>query len=92
MNPNNPRFFENPKCADLDVNIFFEKDADDLDSRIADANYAEAKKICMSCQYQPQCAEWGIKHETHGMWGGLTPRERQKIRRLINRTDNTVLN
>jgi WhiB family redox-sensing transcriptional regulator len=77
-----PPVFENADCASLDVNIFFAKDPDEPGYRNADSEYTEAKKICIGCNYRVECADWGIKNEIHGMWGGMSPRERQKIRRL----------
>lgn len=54
-----------------------------------DAFYAEygppvmaAKLICGTCQVRVVCRAWGIRHEEFGIWGGLTPRERARIRRL----------
>jgi WhiB family redox-sensing transcriptional regulator len=84
MRIKSPSDFENAKCSSFDVNLFYEKDFDDLDSKIINGNYQEAKKICMSCEHIVECAEWGINNETHGMWGGLTPRERQKLRKISN--------
>ncbi len=40
-----------------------------------------AKNICNRCPHRRECAEWGIKNEAHGIWGGLTIRDRQRIRR-----------
>lgn len=42
--------------------------------------YTYARVLCASCEVIEACAEWGIKHEEHGMWGGLTPDERMAIR------------
>lgn len=39
------------------------------------------RSICARCPVQPQCLEWALNHENFGMWGGLTPKERQKVRR-----------
>lgn len=40
-----------------------------------------AKSQCGMCPAQTICAEYGIKWEPyHGIWGGLTPNERQSIR------------
>jgi hypothetical protein len=41
---------------------------------------AWALEICKSCPVQIQCAEYGIKHESEGIWGGLTSTTRAKIR------------
>lgn len=86
MNESNPRFFENPPCASVNnLEIFFAKDPDEPGYTNSDSEYREAKKVCMGCQYRIECAEWGIKHEIHGLWGGLTPRERQRMRRVQRR-------
>jgi WhiB family redox-sensing transcriptional regulator len=48
------------------------------------ANAARAKAICARCPLQPDCAEYGIAHagrKAGGVWGGLTPDEREEIRR-----------
>jgi len=77
-----PPVFENAPCESLDVNIFFAKDPDEPGYKNSDTEYREAKKICMGCPYRVECAEWGIKNEVYGMWGGLSPRERQKLRKI----------
>lgn len=44
--------------------------------------YAEAKKICASCTVSPQCLEYALRlNIEHGLFGGLTERERRVIRR-----------
>lgn len=42
-------------------------------------HYKEAKKLCGSCPVITECAVYAIKHEDHGLWGGLTPPERDRI-------------
>lgn len=37
--------------------------------------------ICQTCHHLAECREWGIKHESHGIWGGLTPTDRQRMRK-----------
>lgn len=41
---------------------------------------AWALEACKSCPVQLQCAEYGIKYESEGIWGGLTSSTRSKIR------------
>jgi hypothetical protein len=36
--------------------------------------------ICGKCVHQSECAEWGIKNERYGIWGGLTHGKRARIR------------
>ena len=42
--------------------------------------FAWAKSMCQRCPVQRDCAEYGIKWETTGIWGGLSPQERLKLR------------
>lgn len=41
---------------------------------------SEAKRICRECPVQPECFDWGMAHEKHGIWGGLSERERRRLR------------
>ncbi len=44
--------------------------------------YVEAaKNVCASCPFTDPCAEWAIRRERWGVWGGTTEDERQAIRR-----------
>lgn len=40
-----------------------------------------AKQTCAVCPLQMLCAEYGVRWERHGIWGGLSSRQRQGIRR-----------
>ena len=43
---------------------------------------AEAKAICGRCEERPACLKWALDNdERHGVWGGLEPDERRKLRR-----------
>lgn len=44
-----------------------------------------AVKVCVGCPVIDQCATWALKHaERHGIWGGMT--ERERAHRLSDRT------
>jgi hypothetical protein len=43
-------------------------------------NATTAKQICNTCPLIEPCKAHGIAHERHGVWGGLTVRERQALR------------
>ena len=44
----------------------------------------EAKDVCKSCPVRWECLAYALRHRVeHGVWGGLTDRER---RRVLNRT------
>lgn len=38
------------------------------------------RSTCGDCRLSVACAEWGIAHEQHLMFGGLTPADRVRIR------------
>jgi hypothetical protein len=76
-----PWEFEEAACAEVGTNIFFQPDKDDPDqSKLTDREYKYAREVCGRCPHLMECAEWGIKNEIHGMWGGLSPQERARMR------------
>jgi WhiB family redox-sensing transcriptional regulator len=82
-NLKDPRNYEEPKCASIDSDLFYGKDPDEpgYSKFQIERQYDLAKKICSGCIHKIECAEWGIQNEDHGLWGGLTPNERRKLRR-----------
>jgi len=76
-----PWEFDEPRCAEVGTEVFFPPDKDDpAQSRMPETT-KEAKKICGDCKHRVECALWGIAHETHGVWGGMSPRERRDARK-----------
>lgn len=60
-------------CAQSDPEAFFPTKG---------GSSREAKKICARCPVREQCLDFAMKHEEHhGIWGGLTERDRRQIRR-----------
>lgn len=52
------------------------------DSNSLKFRYTSARAKCASCEFQPTCLQTAIdEREDHGIWGGYSPRDRQKIRR-----------
>ena len=42
----------------------------------------EAKKVCVSCEVRAECLEYALENdERFGIWGGLSERERRKLKR-----------
>jgi WhiB family redox-sensing transcriptional regulator len=57
-------------------------------------NIQAAREVCGGCPVSEKCGEWAIWHEPHGVWSGMTPRERKVMRKgqsLINIEDVQVL-
>lgn len=68
---------ERPGCLDSDPEVFFADKAGD--------SYYDARKLCNACPVIAQCAAYAIKWEFDGFYGGLSPRERVRLRRLQRR-------
>lgn len=80
----------NPECYNF-PDAFFPTNLDNSPTVMA-----WAKQMCAECPVRAQCAEYAIKWEDHGLWGGLMPRERMKLRakmgvRYIRRYDDEDL-
>jgi WhiB family redox-sensing transcriptional regulator len=60
-------------CAQTDPESFFPEKG---------GSTREAKKICSSCEVRGECLEYALSNdERFGIWGGLSERERRKLRR-----------
>jgi WhiB family redox-sensing transcriptional regulator len=62
-------------CHDHDQDLWFPSPGPD-----GYAATARAKAICATCPVKRACLEAGLR-EHHGIWGGLTERERRRVRR-----------
>jgi WhiB family redox-sensing transcriptional regulator len=60
-------------CMGADADLFFPERG---------ASTRRAKAICGECAAQPQCLEYAIVNgERFGIWGGLSERERRRLRK-----------
>lgn len=60
-------------CAQTDPEAFFPEKG---------GSTREAKKVCRSCEARPDCLQYALDHdERFGIWGGLSERERRKLRK-----------
>ena len=73
-----PHEFEAPLCAEVGGDHWFPEI--EIGHQMQQT-VGYAKSICGKCPHQTECAEWGIKNEHYGIWGGLTVRARAAIRR-----------
>lgn len=71
--------FTGAACASIGIEPFFE----DPDTGTF-TNLNMVKTICSGCPVQNKCTEWGLHHEKYGIWGGLTPHERNALRKKLN--------
>lgn len=65
---------ERAACKDLAGDIFFPDRG---------TSAAPAKAVCAGCPVRLECLDYALKaKERFGIWGGLSERERQRIRRV----------
>jgi WhiB family transcriptional regulator, redox-sensing transcriptional regulator len=64
---------EKALCAQTDPEAFFPEKG---------GSTREAKKICTDCEVKAECLEYALANdERFGIWGGLSERERRRLRR-----------
>lgn len=64
---------ERALCAQTDPEAFFPEKG---------GSTREAKKVCASCEVRAECLDYALAHdERFGIWGGLSERERRKLKR-----------
>jgi WhiB family redox-sensing transcriptional regulator len=67
------RWQEEANCLGVDPDLFFPERG---------ASTREAKEVCRGCVVRGQCLEFALQNgEKFGIWGGLSERERRRIRR-----------
>ncbi len=60
-------------CAQTDPEAFFPEKG---------GSTRDAKRICTSCDVKSECLEYALQNdERFGIWGGLSERERRKLKR-----------
>lgn len=60
-------------CLGVDPDLFFPERG---------ASTREAKAVCAGCEVKDDCLEYALRNgEKFGIWGGLSERERRRIRR-----------
>ena len=64
---------ERANCLGVDPDLFFPERG---------ASTREAKEVCRGCEVRHDCLEFALQNgEKFGIWGGLSERERRRIRR-----------
>src|SRR5712692_1387932 len=67
------RWQEEANCLGVDPDLFFPERG---------ASTREAKSVCRSCEVRADCLEYALRNgEKFGIWGGLSERERRRVRR-----------
>ena len=68
-----PDWRDRAVCAQTDPEAFFPEKG---------GSTREAKRICSGCEVRAECLEYALAaDERFGVWGGLSERERRRLRR-----------
>ncbi|TCP49238.1 transcription factor WhiB [Tamaricihabitans halophyticus] len=71
--PDEQEWQERALCAQTDPEAFFPEKG---------GSTREAKRICQGCEVRGECLEYALAHdERFGIWGGLSERERRKLKK-----------
>lgn len=63
-------------CSQADPDLFHPEDGNA-------AQAAKAKSVCRRCPVRDRCLAYAVdNNEEHGIWGGLSPKERRRLRGL----------
>ncbi len=66
-------------CAKTDPDLWF---------AVGSVEHKLAKRMCRACPVRQECLAYAMDGcMDHGIWGGLTERERRQLRRRAGRTD-----
>jgi WhiB family redox-sensing transcriptional regulator len=75
ITPEDELWQEKALCAQTDPEAFFPEKG---------GSTREAKRICLGCEVKDACLEYALAHdERFGIWGGLSERERRRLKRGI---------
>ncbi|HET9690540.1 MAG TPA: WhiB family transcriptional regulator [Acidimicrobiales bacterium] len=73
LSPESNAWRNQANCMGVDPDLFFPERG---------ASTREAKEVCRGCVVQQECLEFALANsEKFGIWGGLSERERRRIRR-----------
>ncbi len=71
--PEDAGWQERGLCAQTDPEAFFPEKG---------GSTREAKKVCLTCDVRQDCLEYALENdERFGIWGGLSERERRKLKK-----------
>jgi WhiB family redox-sensing transcriptional regulator len=73
LTPDQHSWQDEANCLGVDPDLFFPERG---------ASTREAKEVCRGCVVRMDCLEYALDNgEKFGIWGGLSERERRRLRR-----------
>ncbi|WP_380169699.1 WhiB family transcriptional regulator [Jannaschia sp. R86511] len=73
--PPSPDWKDRALCAETDPEAFFPEKG---------GSTREAKRVCVSCDVRAECLDFALGNdERFGIWGGLSERERRRLKKRV---------
>jgi WhiB family transcriptional regulator, redox-sensing transcriptional regulator len=70
-----PEWMERGLCGEVDGDAWFPEKG---------GSTYMPKKICRACPVRSECLDYAMEHgERHGVWGGLSERERNRLAKEV---------
>jgi WhiB family redox-sensing transcriptional regulator len=77
-----PKWMDRGACRGADQDRFYPERGHSV---------REAKALCRECEVCAECLDYAMVNvERYGIWGGLSEKQRRKLRRDANRTKSQV--
>lgn len=76
-----PGWYNYANCQDTDPEAFF------YNENTTPADIETAKRVCQRCRVAEYCLKYALQEGIqHGIWGGMTAKERQQLRKKVNKS------
>lgn len=73
LTPEDPEWKDRALCAQTDPEAFFPEKG---------GSTRDAKRVCSGCEVRAECLSFALTNdERFGIWGGLSERERRRLKR-----------
>lgn len=85
-----PDWYDDAACMGMPAEWFYGEEEDQQlrgshRPYLLPAEVRRAKSVCEGCPVREDCLEWALDNdEQHGIWGGMTKRERDRLRPLVS--------
>lgn len=72
LDDESPSWRDGALCAQVDTDLFYPEKG---------GSTKPAKRVCAGCDVRQQCLDFAVENdERHGIWGGLSERERRRLK------------
>lgn len=74
-----PGWQDKAACIGQPLEKFIEPDAERGSRQRLTQPSSDVKAMCGTCPVEGDCLSWALRHDEHGIWGGLTRDQREAL-------------